>query len=90
MAEIIRPLSIEIDAPDSAGGASTISDAFLVRAVNSSGTQSHKITLVQADGTEIGSTSVGANRAIIVNKNADEKIYAADSLIKLSKVTSKG
>ena len=90
MAEIIRPISEEVDAPDSAGVASTISNGFLVRAANQSGTAAHAVTLVSADGDVIGSATVGANRAIIINKNSDEKLYAGNTAIKFASVTVKG
>ena len=76
MANVIRPLAAEIASPTSAGAASNVSGAQIVRAVNTAagGTQ-YLVTLQQADSdsTIIGSFSLAGNDTTFKKKNTTEE-----------------
>ena len=89
MANVIRPLAAEIASPTTAGAASNVSGAQIVRAINSAatGTQ-YLVTLQQADSdsTIIGSFSLAGNDTTFIKKNPTEEIFSANAAVLLSNV----
>ena len=83
MAEI-RPLSAEIAAPTTTGTASTVSDGVNVRIINTT-SAAHLVTLATAQsGTVIGSFTIMSDEHVVIRKQKDEVIFAANAGVKLT------
>mgnify|MGYP000072142504 CR=1 FL=1 len=83
MAEI-RPLSAEIAAPTGTGTATTVSDGVNVRIINTT-SAAHLVTLATAqNGTVIGSFTIMSDEHVIIRKQKDEVIFAANAGVKLT------
>jgi len=81
-----KPLTQEIAAPTSAGTASTVGAANVVRAVNTS-TSGVLVTLVDADGATVGSATVMGNEVVYIDKPKTYKVFAGANTVKLTSVS---
>ena len=62
------------------GAASNFGSASAVRLFNG-GTTPHLVTLEQADGTDIGTVTIGAKESVVLKKSPTDKIFAADAAV---------
>lgn len=85
MTNIVQPLAAEIAAPTTTGTASTVGSALRVRAVNTSATAAHLLTIQQgdSDGTLIASMTLAPTEAVVVTKNSTDEIFAGNAAVKL-------
>ena len=83
MTNIVQPLAAEIAAPTTTGTASTVGSALRVRAVNTSATAAHLLTIQQSDNTLIASMTLAPMEAVVVTKNATDEIFAGNAAVKL-------
>lgn len=81
-----RPISEEIAAPTTAGGAVTVSDADIVRVVNTT-TSPHLVTVLNSSGGVIGSMTLTSGEKVFLKKREGDKVYAANSGVKFSRIT---
>ena len=85
MVNFYKPKSAEINAPTTAGSASTVSNARVVRAVNSSASTAYLLTAIE--GADSNSMTLAPMETVIVPKNASDKLFAANAAVKLTKIT---
>jgi hypothetical protein len=81
-----KPLTLQVNAPTSSGTASTVSDANVVRAVNT-GAAAVLVTLTDADSTAVGSFTITAGEVAYIDKGKTQKVFAASTDVKLTSVT---
>ena len=67
------------------GTASNVGSARIVRCVNS-GTTARLVTLEESGGTDIGTLTVAGGEAVLIRKDATDKIFAANAEILLTEV----
>ena len=87
MADFVKPVSAEIDAPGTSGAAVTVSDAKVVRAVNTNATTAYLLSVVDTNGNAVGSMTIPAAGVAHIPKAATDKVWAASTAIKLASVT---
>jgi len=87
MVNFYKPKSVEINAPDSAGSATTVSDARVVRAVNTHATTAYLLSYYKADFTDSATMSLAAGETVLIPKALGDKLHANNTAIKLTKVT---
>lgn len=85
MTNIVEPHGTEIAAPTTAGTGSNVGSALRVRAVNTSATAAHLLTLQQSDSdnTLIASMTLAPMEAVVVTKDATDEIFAGNAAVKL-------
>lgn len=87
MVNFYKPKSAEINAPTTAGSASTVSNARVVRAVNSSASTAYLLTMYGEDFADSNSMTLAPMETVIVPKNASDKLFAGNAAVKLTKIT---
>lgn len=81
-----RPITTEIAAPTSTGDATNVSDANIVRVVNTSDAP-QLITVQKEDGTITGSQTLVPNEVFFLKKHETDEIFAASNTVKLTRIT---
>jgi hypothetical protein len=80
-----KPLTIEIAAPTTAGAALTVSDAKVVRAINT-GANAVLVTIATSAGATVSTFTVAAGDTVYVDKAKTQKVFAASADVKLTSV----
>ncbi len=79
---IFKPVTTEAALGTSTGAASNVSSSEFVKLFNSANQNTqHLVTLEQADGTDIGTFTVGGHESIIIHKEPTDKLFAADAAV---------
>jgi hypothetical protein len=86
MTQRFRPIAEEVAAPTTLGAAITVSDANVVRAVNTSASTAYLVSIVN-DDTTVGTMTLLGNEVVFIDKPKSYKIFAANSAVKLTSVT---
>jgi len=81
-----RPITEEIAAPTTAGNAVTVSDADIVRVVNTT-TSSHLVTVLDSSDVTIGSMTLTSGEKVFLKKREADKLYAANAGIRFTRIT---
>ena len=81
-----RPITEEIAAPTTAGGAVTVSDADRVRVVNT-GTSAQLLTILDSSDNVLGSMTLTSGEKVFINKRDGDKLYAASSDVRFTRIT---
>lgn len=81
-----KPLTEEVAAPTTAGTATALNGANVVRVVNTAATAA-LVTLTDVDGAVLGSTTVAPNETIYIDKGKTQKVFAAANTVKLTSVS---
>lgn len=81
-----RPITEEIEAPSTSGGATTVSNADIVRAVNTT-TSVLLLTVVDENDSTIGSMSLVGSEVVFIKKREADKIYAGSTGMRLTRTT---
>jgi len=81
-----RPITTEIAAPTTSGSATTVSGADIVRVTDTSGNH-HVLTLLNANDETIGTLTLGKGEIFLLRKREDDKVFAANSSVRLTRVT---
>lgn len=82
-----RPISVEVNAPTTAETAITVSDANVVRAVNTASSTSYLVSIVNEDGVTVGTMTLIGSEYVLISKPKAYKVFAANSAVKLTSVT---
>ena len=82
-----RPLTEEIASPTTVGSATTVSEATVVRAVNTSSSSPYVLTLVGESGSVMGSMTIVGQEVVFIDKPKSWKLYAANSAVKFTSVS---
>jgi len=88
MVDFYRPISSETAAPTLASGSLTVNRAGIVRAVNTSASTAYLLTLVSSTLADSASMSLAPLETVLIPKGHDDRVYAANGAVKLTKVTS--
>ena len=81
-----RPITEEIPAPTTSGNATTVSGADIVRVTNTT-TSNHLLTLLDANDETIGTLTLGKGEILLVRKREDDKVFASNTNVRLTRVT---
>jgi len=81
-----RPITTEIAAPTTSGTVTTVSGADIVRVTNTT-TSNHLLTLLDANDETIGTMTLGKGEIFLLRKREDDKVFAANSSVRLTRVT---
>lgn len=81
-----RPITEEIAAPTTVGTATTVSNADIVRVVNTT-TSAYLITVVDSDDVVIGSMTLTGSEKVFLKKRESDKVYAANAGIRLTRIS---
>ena len=81
-----RPITEEIAAPTTAGAAVTVSDADIVRVVNTT-TSPHLVTVLDSSDVTIGSMTLTSGEKVFLKKREGDKLYAANSNVRFARIT---
>jgi len=81
-----RPITTEIAAPTTAGTASTVSSADIVRAVNT-GTAAYLVTVLDENDDTIGTMTMTGGDTAFIKKRETDKIYAGNANVRLTRTT---
>ena len=84
----IRPLTTEASANGSSN-ASTFGRSMHVRAVNTAASAS-LVTLVDSDGSTLGTMSLAASESVILHKPKNHKYFAANASVLFAGVDYRG
>jgi len=82
-----RPITEEIEAPTTSGNATNVSNADIVRAVNTSGSSVLLLTIVDENGGAIGSMSLVPSEVVFIKKRESDRIYGDSADIRLTRTT---
>lgn len=85
-----RPISAEVAAPTTSGAAITVSDANVVRAVNTAASTPYVLTLLDNNDVVVGSMTLVGAEVVLVDKPKSWKLYAANAAVRLSSVSYPG
>ena len=81
-----RPITEEIAAPTTSGGAVTVSDADIVRVVNTT-TSPHLVTVLDSSDAAIGSMTLTSGEKVFLKKREGDKLYAANAGVRFTRIT---
>jgi len=81
-----RPITTEIASPTTSGTATTVSDADIVRAVNTT-TSAHLVTVLDENDTTIGTMTLVGGQTEFIKKRDTDKIFAANAGVRLARTT---
>lgn len=81
-----RPITTEIAAPTSSENAVTVSDADIVRVVNTT-TSAHILTVLDENDGVIGSMTLVGGQTEFIKKRETDKLYAANAGVRLTRTT---
>ena len=81
-----KPLTEEVAAPTTAGTATALNGANVVRAVNTA-TSAALVTLTDVDGGVLGSATVAPNDTVYIDKGKTQKVFASANTVKLTSVS---
>jgi len=81
-----RPITEEIAAPTAAGAAVTVSDADIVRVVNTT-TSPHLVTVLDSSDVTIGSMTLTSGEKVFLKKREGDKLYAANAGVRFTRIT---
>lgn len=81
-----RPITEEIPSPTTVGTATTVSNADVVRAVNTTATN-YLLTVVSQTGDVIGSMTLTPAEKVFIKKRESDKIYAENAGIRVTRIT---
>jgi len=81
-----RPITEEIAAPTTAGAAVTVTDADIVRVVNTT-TSPHLVTVLDSNDVTIGSMTLTSGEKVFLKKREADKLYAANAGIRFTRIT---
>lgn len=85
-----RPLSVEVDAPTTAGTAITVSSANVVRVVNTAASTPYLVSLVNDSDVTVASMTLNGSDTVLIDKPKNWKVFAANAAVKLSSVSYPG
>ena len=88
MGVIFKPITTQAALGTSSGASSNVSSSEFVRLFNSAaaGTE-HLVTLEEAGGTDIGTFSLEGHESVVIQKEATDKLFAADAAVLACGVT---
>ena len=86
MAQFFTPQADEISAPTSTGTAVDVSNAQVVRCVNSA-TSAYLVTIEEADGTNVGIFTLAGGESAFILKNKFHKMFAGNASVKFCKAS---
>ena len=79
---IFKPVTTEAALGTGTGAASNVSSSEFVKLFNSADQNTeHLVTLEQADGTDIGTFTLGGHESMIIHKEPTDKLFAADAAV---------
>jgi outer membrane protein assembly factor BamB len=81
-----RPITEEIAAPTTSGGAVTVSDADIVRVVNTT-TSPHLVTVLDSNDNTIGSMTLTGGEKVFLKKREGDKLFAANAGVRFTRIT---
>jgi|TARA_R110002153_G_scaffold104446_4_gene242269 hypothetical protein len=87
MSDFVKPVAAEIAAPTTSGAASTVSDAKVVRVVNTTSGASHLVSIIDTNDAAVGSMTIPGHGVAYIPKASTDKVWAANASIKLASVT---
>lgn len=88
MGVIFKPITTEAALGTSSGASSNISSSEFVRITNTANENTeHLVTLEEAGGTDIGTFTLEGHESVIIQKEATDKLFAADAAVKACGVT---
>tara|TARA_R110000782_G_C14597610_1_gene390532 strand:- start:211 stop:486 length:276 start_codon:yes stop_codon:yes gene_type:complete len=87
MSNFAKPVAAEIAAPTSALTASTVSNAKVVRVVNTNATTAYLVSIIDTDDVAIGSMTIPAAGVAYIPKSTADKVWAANAALRLASVT---
>jgi len=82
-----KPVSEEVAAPTTSGAAITVSDANVVRIVNTASSTPYLVTLLDDADNTFGTLTVLGSQEVFLDKPKSYKVFAANAAIKLTSVT---
>lgn len=82
-----RPISIEVNAPTTLETAITVSDANVVRVVNTASSSPYLLTVVTEAGVTVGTMTLLGNELALISKPKTYKLFASNSAVKLASIT---
>tara|TARA_R100000152_G_C6629113_1_gene77295 strand:+ start:307 stop:612 length:306 start_codon:yes stop_codon:yes gene_type:complete len=79
---IFKPITTEAALGTSTGAASNVGSSEFVRLHNTAATGTeHLVTLEEAGGTDIGTFSLDGSDTVIIQKEATDKLFAANAAV---------
>ena len=79
---IFKPITTEAALGTSTGAASNVGSSEFVRLHNTAATGTeHLVTLEEAGGTDIGTFSLDGSATVIIQKEATDKLFAANAAV---------
>lgn len=81
-----RPITAEIAGPTTSGAATTVSDADIVRVVNTT-SANHLLTVLDGNDDVVGSMTLTAGEKVFIKKRETDKLYAANAGVRLTRIT---
>ena len=79
---IFKPVTTEAALGTSTGAASNVGSSEFVRLHNTAATGTeHLVTLEEAGGTDIGTFSLDGSDTVIIQKEATDKLFAANAAV---------
>ena len=85
---IFKPITTEAALGTSTGAASNVSSSEFVRLHNSAATGTeYLVTLEESGGTDIGTFSLDGSDTVIIQKEATDKLFAANAAVLACGVT---
>lgn len=82
-----RPISSEVAAPTTSGAAITVSDANVVRVVNTASSTPYLVTLLNESDQVIGTMTLLGSEVAFIDKGKGWKLYAANAAVKFTSVS---
>ena len=89
MSQIISPTTTEA-AANGSGAKTNVGLASVVRAVNTSASAATLVSLTEAGGTVIGTTTLTQSESILIHKNKTECVFAGAATVLFSAVNTRG
>jgi len=79
---IFKPITTEAALGTSSGAASNVGSSEFVRLTNTANENTeHLVTLEEAGGTDIGTFTLEGHESVIIQKEATDKLFAADAAV---------
>ena len=89
MSQIISPKTTEA-AANGSGAKTNVGLASVVRAVNTSASAATLVSLTEAGGTVIGTTTLAQSESVLIHKNQTECVFAGAATVLFSAVNTRG
>jgi hypothetical protein len=82
-----RPISQEVPSPTTLANATTVSDANVVRVINTAPTTTYLMTLLDASNSVVGTMTLGGGEIALLDKPKTYKVFCANASVKLTSVS---